>query len=84
MHRFLFLIVIALVLGGCASYGVVENLARPGPEDQASYSLRTFQERRRADENALMLAFSGGGTRAAALSYGVLNALSLRALVFQK
>lgn len=75
MHRVLFPIVIALVLGGCASYGVVENAAGPANHDQPSYSVRTFQERWRNDENAVMLAFSGGGTRAAALAYGVLKAL---------
>jgi NTE family protein len=75
MYRFLSAIVTAMVLGGCASYGVVENARGPAEEGQPSYSIRTFQEQWRTDENAVMLAFSGGGTRAAALAYGVLKAL---------
>ena len=57
-----------LLLGGCASYGVVENAPELVAKDASSYSIRTFQERWKVDENALMLAFSGGGTRAAALA----------------
>ena len=64
-----------LLLGGCASYGVVQNAPGPVEKDASSYSIGTFQERWKVDENALMLAFSGGGTRAAALAYGVLKEL---------
>jgi len=71
----LFLGTLVLWLGGCASYGVVENAPGPLAKDRPSYSLRTFEEKWREDENALILAFSGGGTRAAALAYGVLKAL---------
>jgi len=64
-----------LLVGGCASYGVVENAPGPVPADKPGYSIRAFQQRWQTDENALMLAFSGGGTRAAALAYGVLKEL---------
>jgi len=57
-----------LLLSGCASYGVVENAPGPVSDGSQSYSIRTFQQDWRTDENALMLAFSGGGTRAAAAS----------------
>ena len=73
--RLFYVGVIALLLGGCASYGVVENHPLRVSDDTPGYSLKTFQERWRHDPNALMLAFSGGGTRAAALAYGVLKEL---------
>lgn len=64
-----------LLLSGCASYGVVENAPGTGSTTSQSYSIRRFQQQWRTDENALILAFSGGGTRAAALAYGVLKEL---------
>jgi NTE family protein len=72
----LFLIASPLLLvSGCASYGVVENAPGAVTDTSQSYSVRRFQEGWRTDENALTLAFSGGGTRAAALAYGVLKEL---------
>jgi len=75
MLRLLFLGALALLLGGCTSYGKVENAPRPVADDTPGYSIRTFQEKWSTDPNSLMLAFSGGGTRAAALAYGVLKEL---------
>ena len=75
MYRFTFVGIVVFLLGGCASYGVVENVVGPAAKQQSPYSLDTFEERWRTDENAVMLDFSGSGTRAAALAYGVLKAL---------
>ena len=75
MRRPLFGFIVLLLLSGCASYGVVQNTPLPGTTGEQSYSVRTFMKDWRTDENALMLAFSGGGTRAAALSFGVLKEL---------
>lgn len=68
---------LSLVLAsGCASYGFVDN--QPIPEFQrgnSAYSVDAFNHRLSGKDTAIILAFSGGGTRAAALSYGVLAEL---------
>ena len=65
---------LALVAGACTSYGVVQNKPLSQSQDTAGYTLEEFAKvlNRRSDELSLALAFSGGGTRAAALSYGVM------------
>ena len=65
--------IILLLVSGCASYGVVENTPVQDVSADAGYSVKSFQEKWRIGDTMLMLAFSGGGTRAAALSYGVLK-----------
>ena len=61
-----------LLLGGCATRQVNPPIAR---YDRGS--LRQFQQQwhRGEQQDLIILAFSGGGTRAAAFSYGVLEAL---------
>lgn len=66
----------ALLLGGCSSHGVIENQPLASTETSAdSYSIAARAANGEQGEFTLILAFSGGGTRAAALSYGVLEAL---------
>jgi NTE family protein len=68
-----------LLLSGCASHGVIENA--PLTESTATGSARPysimnyFQEEQGSGDIEMVLAFSGGGTRAAALAYGVLEEL---------
>jgi len=60
-----------LLISGCASYGVVDNKPSTDASPDDGYSFRTAGHQGTGDI-AMILAFSGGGTRAAALSYGVL------------
>ena len=62
-----------LLLAGCASRPVNPPIAQADPT--AGYRLETRAARHGERENLLVLAFSGGGTRAAAFSYGVLEYL---------
>ena len=65
-----------LLLSGCASYGVIDNTPLTETSATESYSIKNVHAR---NENSgdifLVLAFSGGGTRAAALSLGVMEEL---------
>jgi len=75
MLRMLWAGIILLLVSGCASYGVVENKPLQDVSADTGYSIKSFQEKWRTGDTMLTLAFSGGGTRAAALSYGVLKEL---------
>ncbi|MEZ5592852.1 MAG: patatin-like phospholipase family protein [Gammaproteobacteria bacterium] len=66
---------VLLWLAGCASYGVIQNSPVATSKTARSYSLQAWSEGSRSGDIALLLAFSGGGTRAAATSYGVLQEL---------
>ena len=70
-----FSIVFTLLLAaGCSSYGVVKNVPKDNTTiapDSYSYSELSIGGTFDTD-TSLILAFSGGGTRAAALSYGVM------------
>lgn len=60
-------------LAGCASRPVNPPIAHADPN--AGYRLETRVVQAGTRENLIILAFSGGGTRAAAFSYGVLEFL---------
>ncbi len=64
-----------LVLMACTThYTVNSNITTVKSVER--YSLRNQAESQKSDELLLILTFSGGGTRAAALSYGVLQTLA--------
>jgi NTE family protein len=72
------LAVLASVLlfdAGCASYGLIQNSPVTTLGSTRSYSIHSPSADPGRGEVRLYLAFSGGGTRAAALSYGVLKEL---------
>jgi NTE family protein len=62
-----------IILSGCTTYGRIDNQPLTAEASKQPYSV--FADRAQADggDIALYLAFSGGGTRAAALAYGVLQ-----------
>ena len=64
---------LAVWLGGCASLGIADPDNQPitGNAEQAFASSRT--DPNAGDDVLIGLTFSGGGTRAAAFSYGVLT-----------
>jgi NTE family protein len=61
------------IVAGCAHYRVNEPLRHYDPD--VGYRAKNVHQLQKASDLWLMLSFSGGGTRAAAFSYGVLEAL---------
>jgi NTE family protein len=64
---------VAMVAVGCAHYPVNQPLKQVDP--QGGYRARYMRAPGNSENLLLYLTFSGGGTRAAALSYGVLEEL---------
>jgi NTE family protein len=67
------LLLCVFLSGGCAHYHQNEHLKRYSPE--SGYRYPPPAETKGQDKLFLALSFSGGGTRAAALSFGVLSKL---------
>lgn len=80
--------VFGLLLGvtsfGCTTYGKVVNEPKLSLNTENTYSLTTAANRVNKGEITVAIAMSGGGTRAAALSYGVMKALRDTSLKFDQ
>ena len=78
---FRFLLAVCLALAGCAHYVVNDPLpaARTGP----AYRFTEAETDKNTNSLFVCLIFSGGGTRAAALSYGVLEKLRATRIVWK-
>ncbi len=70
------LILFVLLTVGCTSIGKIENQpVSQLPAGAQRYTAYNYNQQHSMGDTFLILAFSGGGTRAAALSYGVLEEL---------
>lgn len=67
-------------LSSIAVYSATENNYFIKKDLGSAYSIKNFVERKNTGDYTIILALSGGGTRAAALSYGVLKALRTETL----
>jgi NTE family protein len=65
-------VALQLLLGGCAARQVNPPIAQYDPH--SGQQLERLDWHRGDQQDLVILAFSGGGTRAAAFSYGVLEA----------
>jgi NTE family protein len=71
----------AVVLGGCASRPINEPIERVDPQSGYRPHLLIPKRENNDPHTLFVLSFSGGGTRAAALSYGLLEELRRTELV---
>jgi len=78
----LLITVLILALGGCATRPVNPPISHVDPN--TGYRFEVRQARMNDKDDLIILAFSGGGTRAAAFSYGVLEFLRRTEVVDSK
>lgn len=73
-YKKLTILTLIVLLSSCASYGVIKNQPLKS-EPKAEYSIRSSIGQGQHNEVSIFLSFSGGGSRASALAYGVLQGL---------
>ena len=77
-RNLIFIVLLAVclqLLSACASYGTISNRHIADVGSVARYSVNHAAHSNRSNDVTIVLAFSGGGIRAAALAYGVLEAM---------
>ena len=67
------ILALLVALGGCATRPINPPITQAGAD--LGYTFQTRQKHFKSQDTLVVLAFSGGGTRAAAFSYGVLEFL---------
>lgn len=77
LFRSILLLLFVATTSGCTTFGVIDNESQATSQNsENNYALKGYETAtERSDDLTLVLAFSGGGSRAAALSYGVMQAL---------
>ncbi len=70
--RLISILLLILVLVGCASQSIIPNRPQTVLPAHAAYSMIDTLRNRPYADLSIIMSFSGGGTRASALSYGVL------------
>jgi NTE family protein len=73
-----------VLLGGCATRPINPPITQADPGTGYRYEVRQSRSKDNSKEAMVVLAFSGGGTRAAAFSYGVLEFLRRTQIVGPK
>lgn len=76
-----FFLILMLFCGGCAHYPI--NAGPALVDKDKGYRYENIASADNSDSLYIILAFSGGGTRAAALSYGVLEMLKKTEIVWE-
>lgn len=77
------ILLLMTIIIGCAHYPMNKPFPESGPIKNNDALLEAWRKSDRSDTLHVVLAFSGGGTRAAAFSYGVLEVLADTEIVWE-